>query len=261
VAVAEGYGVMENSKIEWCDHTFNPWIGCTKVSEGCLNCYAETQNRRYRWVDEWGVDGMRKQTSEHYWSEPLRWNRKAEREGKRYKVFCGSLCDIFEDNEQVALARKELFELIQITTNLDWLLLTKRPKNIYGMWPRNVFGEEMRYPNVWLGTTVENEDQLGRIEYLTDVNSVIYWLSIEPMLGPIDLGKYANWIDWVICGGESGLGFRPFSVIYARDLLAQCRYKNIPFFMKQLGGYPDKKDKLEDFPTDLQVREFPCPPK
>jgi len=258
---------MEDSKIEWTDHTFNPWIGCEKVSDGCLHCYAEQMSKRYGWA-EWGPNGKRKKTSEANWRKPLSWNRKAEKEGRRYKVFCGSLCDVFEDNEQTIWWLVELFELIEQTPNLDWLLLTKRPENIYDMWPRiptrwDPRFEEYNEPhktlsNVWLGTTVENEELLGkRLDTLFTSPADKYFVSVEPMLSRIWLGDWLTIIDWVICGGESGPGCRPFNVEWARRLLKECRAEGVPFFMKQLGGYPDKRDKLSDFPEDLRVREFP----
>ena len=240
---------MEYSKIEWCDHTFNPWIGCAKVSEGCKHCYAESMNRRYGWA-EWGPNGKRKKTSVAYWRKPLAWNRKAEQDGIRHKVFCGSLCDVFEDNDQVTLWRGYLFDLIGKTPNLDWLLLTKRPENVFSMLP-------YFYPNVWLGTTVENQRRIERIVQLVGAQATKHFISAEPMLSSVVLGSYIHHIDWVICGGESGPGCRPFNVEWARNLLAQCRSAGVPFFMKQLGGHPNKRDKMSDFPADLRVREFP----
>src|SRR5690348_7136536 len=130
--------MAENSKIEWTDHTFNPWIGCQHVSRGCDHCYAETMmDRRYGRVT-WGPNGERQRTSNRYWRQPLRWNEQAseyERQhGRRPRVFCASLADVF-DNKVPPEWRKDLFDLIRSSWRLDWLLLTKRPQNIAKMLP------------------------------------------------------------------------------------------------------------------------------
>ena len=119
--------MAENSKIEWTDHTFNPWIGCTKVSDGCKNCYAESlMDKRWGKV-KWGPQGQRQRTSDENWKKPFAWDRQAAKQGIRYRVFCASLADVFEDNDQVSDWRLDLFDMIKVTPNLDWLLLTKRP--------------------------------------------------------------------------------------------------------------------------------------
>lgn len=126
---------MQDSKIEWTDHTFNPWMGCTKVSPLCEHCYAETMmDTRYGRVT-WGPQGTRVRTSKENWRKPLKWDRDARAEGQRRRVFCASLADVFEDRDELLPWRSELFELIDRTTQLDWLLLTKRPERIGRMWP------------------------------------------------------------------------------------------------------------------------------
>jgi protein gp37 len=147
----------ENSKIEWTDHTFNPWIGCQHVSPGCDQCYAETMmDHRYGKV-EWGPHGERKRTSKGNWRNPLKWNADArafKREyGHRPRVFCASLADVF-DNQAPSEWRKDLFALIRECRRLDWLMLTKRPQNILKMLPED-WGDG--YRNVWLGVTAENQ--------------------------------------------------------------------------------------------------------
>ena len=121
---------MENTNIAWADHTFNPWTGCSKVSDGCKNCYAEyLMDKRWNKV-KWGDDGERVSTSADYWKKPLQWDREARRSGKQRRVFCGSLCDVFEGNPQVFLIRRQLLKLIAATPTLTWMLLTKRPGNV-----------------------------------------------------------------------------------------------------------------------------------
>ena len=254
----------ENSKIAWCDHTFNPWIGCTKVSDGCKYCYAEEMmDKRYGKV-KWGVTGTRIRTSEANWKLPLRWNRKAEKEGVRYRVFCGSLCDVLEekdDQSEMDDWRCDLFDMIEATRYLDWLLLTKRPENIVRL-SRKRGGLPI---STMIGVSVENQEQAEkRIPIITKIPNTKF-LSIEPLLGPMDLriklGKSVlsplYLIDWVIVGGESGPNARPMQVEWAMDIRRQCKDAGVPFFMKQLGGYPNKRERMEDFPEELRVREWP----
>lgn len=203
-----------NSKIEWTHHTFNPWIGCTKVSEGCANCYAETRSKRFPDQGQWGQNGTRRVTSESNWKLPLRWNRAAEKAGERHRVFCASLADVFEADDTmpegsrlpVMNARVGLFHLIMDTPHLDWLLLTKRPENIRPVLDSlrqeaNHIGDfklsEMLTAwldgspphNVWLGTSVENQEQADkRIPALLRVPAALHFLSMEPLLGEVSLG-------------------------------------------------------------------------
>src|SRR5689334_23112101 len=119
----------ENSKIEWTHHTFNPWLGCTKVSPACAHCYAEAWAKRTGIV-QWGDSAERRRTTESYWRQPLKWNAQAFESLERKRVFCASLADVFEDRPELQTWRKVLFDLIAATPYLDWLLLTKRPHNI-----------------------------------------------------------------------------------------------------------------------------------
>lgn len=171
------------SKISWTHSTFNPWIGCTKVSAGCAHCYAEaTMDTRWGRV-KWGDNGTRSKTSEKYWRDPIRWNADAIAARERRRVFCASLADVFEDRDELIPWRSELMDLIIATPQLDWLLLTKRPENI----DRMVGGWTNRH-NVWLGTSVENQETANeRIPKLMQCGAAVLFLSCEPLLGPIDL--------------------------------------------------------------------------
>lgn len=249
--------MAENSKIEWCDHTFNPWSGCWKVSEGCKNCYAERLEDKRFGRAIWGASGTRTGRSEAYWEQPHKWNRKAEKDGVRYRVFCASLCDIFEDpGSHIEMAEWQLraFKLMTQTPYLDWLLLTKRPQNILEFVPMDWFDKEYdpnaAWPvNVWVGTSVENQARADeRIPELLTVPAPIHFLSCEPLLGPIDLelrGRnygivYETWsqlIDWVIVGGESGPNARPMHPDWARGIRDQCQKAGVPFFFKQWGEW------------------------
>lgn len=174
------------TSIEWCDSTFNPWFGCTAVSMACDHCYAEAWAKRSGLV-KWG-NAPRRLASDEHWKKPMRWQREARaffaQHGRRRRVFCASLADAF-DNQVDPLWRERLWALIRITPDLDWLLLTKRPQNIAKMLPAH-WGEG--WPNVWLGTTVENQDEANRrIPKLCDVPARLRFLSCEPLLGQLDL--------------------------------------------------------------------------
>lgn len=249
--------MAENSKISWTNHTFNPWWGCVKVSEGCKNCYAETFSKRIG-NDVWGVDKPRRFFGDKHWNQPLKWNKKAKESDSKDLVFCASMADVFEDRIDLVESRDRLFSLIDATPNLIWLLLTKRPENIRKLWPFGWYDNQFTWTNIWIGTTIESQWQMERLSYIADIPAAIRFVSVEPMLGPLTIRPLENMADWFICGGESGARSRPFKIEWARDLLKQCQEENVPFFMKQLGGHPDKRDRIDEWPEDLRVQEFPA---
>lgn len=187
----------ENSKIEWTDHTFNPWMGCTKVSPACDGCYAEAMmDHRYGKV-QWGPHGERVRTAPSNWKQPIKWNKDAAAAGTRPRVFCASLADVF-DNQVPPEWREDLFELIAATPNLTWLLLTKRPQNIVKMVNESgcVAGNGTRYlpSNAAIGATVEDQQRAdvnvrALLAAKADVGPAFAFLSCEPLLGPIDLTR------------------------------------------------------------------------
>lgn len=264
---------MKETKIQWCDHTFNPWWGCVKVSPECDHCYAETFAKRTGNA-VWGKDAPRRFFTDKHWAEPLKWNTDAEKAGERRRVFCGSMCDVMEDREDLQPSRVRLYNLIQDTPWLDWLLLTKRPQNFRRYLPATWI-EHPRH-NVWLMTTVGMPSSLWRIDALKGCPAVVRGLSIEPLLEPLPtLGEHLDGIDWAIFGGESGGGARPCSVDAIRHGVGQCRQHGVAPFVKQLGARPvvcqdqfgtlyrpygisDRKggDPAE-WPEDLRVREYP----
>lgn len=293
-----------DTKIEWCHHTFNPWIGCAKVSAGCKNCYAENDNpariSRGRGLELWGVDASRKLKAESGWAEPERWFRAAVKAGERRRVFCASQGDVFEDRRDLDSARDRLWSLIEATAargchdiiegrgaalcdklceicgrvrgGIDWLLLTKRPENILRMvperWRRDGFP-----PNFWAGASVENQEAAdARIPHLLRVPARVRFLSLEPLLGPVDLtdikerqdgmghhfsalecdvdpeddGDFGGRsLDWLIIGGESGPKARPCDVAWIRDLRDQGRDAGVPVFVKQFGAWPLLRDRFD----------------
>jgi len=297
-----------NSKIQWTHHTFNPWRGCTKVSDGCKFCYADKLSERNpKSLGVWGANGTRVIAAEAYWRDPIKWNDWASRgichacggkgefkhkdvmvgcadcqgtgltgEPYRARVFCASLADVFEGDEtmpkdswaEVRRARLRLFDLIRRTPNLDWLLLTKRSENIQRLITQAALDSQPgdtcemlngwikggAPENVWIGTSVENQKTAGdRIEHLLKVPAAVRFLSMEPLLGPVNIKPYlqnnhtarcpgspaAAWpcIDWVIVGGESGPGARPMHPDWARSLRDQCSAARVPFFFKQWGDH------------------------
>jgi protein gp37 len=251
--------MAEYSKIGWTDHTFNPWTGCTKVSPGCDHCYAESWAKRSGIVG-WGPAAARRRTSGQTWAQPLKWNgqhAEFEREhGRRQRVFCASLSDVF-DNQAPPQWRRDLFDVIVHTPHLDWMLLTKRIGNAKAMvpeawlrdaWPRHV----------WIGATIVNREEMLRDgEKLAELPAPVRFWSCEPLLG--DLGRVPAMLlpHWIIGGLESGPGCRYGDIEWLRSLKDEAVAGGVPLFMKQLGGHPDKRDLLEDFPEDLRVRKWP----
>lgn len=307
--------MAENSQIEWTDHTFNPWRGCVKVSPGCDHCYAETLSKRNpATLGEWGKDANRVIAADAYWKKPEKWEREAEafyaKHGRRQRVFCASLGDVFENRLDLAAPRLRLLDLIRRTPSLDWLLLTKRPKNVMPLLHKAYMDvcdpdgagapyegldlmdwladwQEHGSPptNIWIGTSVEDQERADqRIPALLRVPAAVRFLSMEPLLGPVDLtlqleprldrhaaglsddplaasmladaicsghgsGPMLPSLDWVIVGGENGHGARPMHPEWARSLRDQCAEAGVPFFFKQWGAYAP----TYDFDGDLGI--------
>lgn len=298
----------EATSIAWTDHTFNPWWGCARVSPGCENCYAETFAKRTGNA-VWGVNAPRRFFGLKHWTEPRKWNAKAEREGRRARVFCASMADVFErlDGDVGAMLeaeRAQLWTMIESTPSLDWLLLTKRPENVSALLPPSWL--ERPRPNVWLGTTTEDRRRANeRVPILLATPAAIRFVSAEPLLGPVNFcavpdnklrpceysARYTPLadLDWVIVGGESGAGARPFALEWARQIVEMCAEAKTACFVKQLGARPvegaaptgnvrtnpatgkrqlemagtalvlheRKGDDPDEWPADLRVREFP----
>lgn len=260
----------DKTEISWADSTFNPWEGCQKVGPGCDHCYAETRNARFGGgqAPNWGPGAPRRRTSEANWRKPLQWQANASefmaKHGRRQRVFCASLADVF-DNAVPHAWRVDLFELIEKTPDLDWLLLTKRIGNVRSMLPVTWSDGQ---PNVWIGATITSQEEADRdIPKLLAVPARVRFLSMEPLLGPVDLsfieinGESEIYplrgttgcvdeegdpapdlpaLDWVIVGGESGPGARPMHPDWARFLRDQCAAAGVPFLFKQWGEWgPD----------------------
>ena len=267
-----------HTAIAWADSSWNPWIGCTHQSEACRHCYAETMNRRRKWNGGiWGPGTPRKITAESSWREPVKWNDKAGlgvrgKDGRRWLVFAGDLCDIFDD-EGPTEARERMWELFRASPYLTWQILTKRPENFLRFLPSD--WSNTGYANVWLGVTAENQVEADeRISILRKTPARLRFVSFEPLLEEV----HADLIDihWAIVGGESGGKARPFDLSWARSIQNQCTEAGTAFFCKQLGAKPvensarfvtrylkdgGKRDVngtlMKNFPEDLRVQCWP----
>lgn len=272
--------MTETSKIEWTDATFNPWIGCTKVSPACDHCYAEAWAKRFGTV-EWGAKAPRKRTSPATWNLPRKWQRQAPdwfaEYGRPRFVFCASLADVF-DNAVPEDWRADLWDLIRECDQLQWLLLTKRPQNIAKTLPPD-WGDG--WQQAWLGTTVEDQKRADQnVPALLNIPAAQRFLSCEPLLGSINLARVSLGvsdatfapgvvpdgvnnveftlntlkgapktgipaIDWVIVGGESGKNARPMHPEWARLIRYQCDHADVPFHFKQWGEWVHVDDLVE----------------
>lgn len=227
---------MENSNIAWTDHTFNPWIGCTKVSPLCDNCYAEEQNLRFG-HDNWGAGKERRRTKT--WGNPIKWDAAAEKEGKPAKVFMASMADFF-DNEVNPEWRDDAWNIVRDCINLDWIILTKRLPNVPKMLPPD-WGPAYRH--VTLCASMGNQDEIdrdySRLLALKESHGFArVGISAEPLLEEVSLHKvmFSGLLDWLIVGGESGPNRRPFEIKWAEKLARECDVYNVPFFFKQDGA-------------------------
>jgi protein gp37 len=228
------------SGISLADATFNPWIGCTKVSLGdhgaCEYCYAERDNERRNWVSGWGQGIPRRRTKT--WNDPIKWNRKASETGYYPRVFCASLADVF-DNEVDQHWRDDLWMLIETTPNLRWMLLTKRIGNVDQMIPK-------RWIDAWpvhvgLMATIVTQQEWDRDYWKLEIwQGHAPWIGVsaEPLFGRIDIGDASP--DWIITGGESGPKHRPLDMDAVRFLRDQCHQNGIAFHHKQNGGFRGK---------------------
>lgn len=230
--------MAENSAISWCDHTWNPWMGCTKISPACDGCYAEALMDKRMGKAKWG-NHPRVRTGAHTWNEPIRWNRKAEKDGTRPFVFCASLADIF-DNQVDPQWRADAFDVMRNTPRLVYLLLTKRPQNIVKLSDRA--GGLPR--NASIGTSVEDQQradanlpalEVARIE----LAPIFTFGSFEPLLGHVQIDPRLM-PDWIIAGGETDQGThraRPTHPAWFRSLRDQAAQAGKPFHFKQWGEW------------------------
>ncbi|RZJ71100.1 DUF5131 family protein [Flavobacterium sp.] len=264
--------MAQNSKIEWTHHTLNLWSGCTKVHEGCDNCYAEKLSHRWG-NDVWGNDKPRKLVKSAF-AELNRFQKLAAAANETHRVFVGSMMDIFEKPVKMidskgdpyivdgihwttGKMRQIFFSMVEMGKfpNLHFLLLTKRPSNINKYTPES--WKENPPANVMFGISLSVEKNVADLfPYFIKVKGRKF-LSIEPQIESIDLaeptekfGYPIHHINWIIQGGESGPGKRPFDLKWAYEMKELCEVANVPYFFKQI-------DKIQQIPDDLMIRQFP----
>jgi protein gp37 len=260
----------ENSNIAWTNHSFNPWIGCTKVGPGCEACYAESNNARYtadHVAPNWGPGAPRRRTAAANWAKVLKWDRDARLSGVRPWVFCASLADVF-DNEVDAAIRSDLWELVLGCKYLRWQFVTKRIGNAAKMLPVD-WAANFQHCGI-VATTVTQEECDRDLPKLLEVKRRfgVTWvgLSIEPQLELV-VPRDPVGLDWTITGGESaqrGHVPRIYDPAWARALIQDGYMNDYAVFVKQLGSAPvglqlseRAGTNPEEFPADLRVREMP----
>lgn len=230
--------MSEKTLIAWTDHTFNPWMGCTKYGDDCLNCYAETLTKNRMGLDVWGP-GKPRQETKAPWQNVKKWNRLAAKDpgvlgpGMPHLVFTGSLMDWAEDHPEAARIRPRLFDTFRECQNLHFQLLTKRAEHIAEFLPDD-WGDG--YPNVWLGTSIGSMRYAKRADHLRKIPARVRFISYEPALGPLDDLDLSGF-HWVIYGGESGPGFRAEDKDWARSMYRKCQAESVAFFHKQSAAY------------------------
>jgi len=274
----------KNSDIAWTTHTFNPWWGCVKCARGCKSCYAGSLAARWKY-DVWGKNKPRRLFGDKHWTKPIHWNEEAKRSKERPRVFSGSMCDVFETHaileweDALNEERLKLWNLIRQTRAMDWLLLTKRPENIWKYEP------DSGYPkNIWFGVSASDQNDLipqwSMLDSATHYYFSMLFLSLEPLLGPIDLDVLESvdagdeehdwWTqepDWVLIGCESN-GPRLGSlgdfeseeawIAGAESIVKQCKQMFIPAFVKQVPIKGRLSKDMGEWPQSLQVQEYPC---
>jgi protein gp37 len=241
--------MAERTSISWTDRTFNPWIGCTRVSDACRDCYAERDNQRRKWVAGWGTGVSRQRTSAGYWKMPLLWNRHAALTGELRLVFVASLADVF-DNEVDPSWRADLWQLMRETQYLCWMIQTKRIGNAAKMLP-----PDWSFPHVGVMATLENQEVWDRdFPKLMATPAAWHGVSAEPLLGSINIGDARP--DWLIVGGESGPHYRHTDPDWIRSLRDQCARNGIAFHFKQWGGVRPKKSRAVGS-TVASTKSFP----
>lgn len=224
--------MADKSKIEWTDATWNPLVGCSKISAGCKNCYAETFTNRFKGIPghhfENGFDLTLKPNK---LDQPIRWK-------KPRMIFVNSLSDLFHKDVPLEYIH-QVFDVMNQCTQHTFQLLTKRADRMAALMPDILKKLELDSlpANIWIGVSIENSDVLHRIEHLVQVPALVRWLSMEPLLGPVPDIPHLDQLHWVVVGGESGRKARPMNDDWAQDIRDQCLNAEVPFFFKQWGEW------------------------
>ena len=235
--------MADRSKIEWTEATWNPVRGCTKISAGCQNCYAEAFAERWRGIPGHPYEqGFDLRLVPEMLDLPFRWKNPR-------KIFVNSMSDLFHagvPDEYII----EVFEVMRLASRHQFQLLTKRAERLTELSPRLPWPQ-----NVWVGVTIENQATANRLKYLLAIPAHIKFISFEPLLGPVDIDL--NGVGWVIVGGESGPHARPLDLEWVRDIRNHCTKAGVPLFLKQLGGRREKRGKQKAILDGQQWHEFP----
>lgn len=220
------------SSIEWTESTWNPLTGCTKISPGCKHCYAERMAKRLQAMGQPNYrNGFKLTLHDHALEIPLHWKQPQ-------MIFVNSMSDLFHEEVPLEFIQK-VFDTMTKASWHTFQVLTKRSDKLLEL------DNELLWPeNVWMGVSVENEDYTFRIDHLRKTHAVTKFLSLEPLLGPLE-GLNLSGIHWVIVGGESGPGARPIQESWVISIRDQCLNANVPFFFKQWGGLNKKKSGRE----------------
>ena len=258
----------EKTGITWADHTFNRWWGCTKVTQGCKNCYAEEMAQvRSKRIPEGYVKGSRRiKSKSHNLAMLKRWDKLSELDGRMHRVFAHSMSDVF-DQEVPDEWRCEEFSMMQQTKNLWYLILTKRPEHTLPFIARNREFEQFFKDRVWLGTSIVGDEDMQMAYEVIQCPAKLHWVSYEPALSELSILSMPKGIRWVVVGGESGGGARPFHIEWAEHILM---YATQTVFVKQTGknafyqGKPfetpsDRSHGAnpQDWPEHIRVQDFP----
>lgn len=216
------------STIEWTESTWNPVTGCTKISEGCVNCYAERLAKRLKAMGQANyINGFEVTLHPNALQLPLKWKRPQ-------KIFVNSMSDLFHDSVPIEFIQ----QIFKIMAQANWhrfQVLTKRAERLAEIAPQLIWPQ-----NIWMGVTIEKSNYLSRLDYLRQTPAAVKFLSLEPLLGPMPDIDLTN-IQWVIVGGESGPGARPIEKKWVIDIQKRCSESKVPFFFKQWGGVNKKK--------------------
>jgi protein gp37 len=227
--------MSSKSKIEWTEATWNPLTGCTKVSPGCKHCYAERLAIRLQAMGNPNyANGFQLTLHPHALEQPLRWK-------KPRMIFVNSMSDLFHKDVPWSFI-EQVFDVMRQASWHTFQVLTKRSERLFEL------NEDIDWPqNVWMGVSVETEKYLFRVDHLKQTHAYVKFLSLEPLLGPLQALDLAG-VDWVIVGGESGPGARPIKQEWVTSIRDQCLGANVPFFFKQWGGTNKKRNgrMLED---------------
>lgn len=230
--------MANSSKIEWTEATWNPTTGCTKISEGCKNCYAEKMSKRLKLM------GVKKYKNQFKFSQhtselnlPLKWKNPR-------KIFVNSMSDLFHEDSDLTFVGRCFLTMTKANKHI-FQILTKRPKRMleYSIQHEKFFGKPID-DHIWLGTSIENKRNAYRINYLRKINCAIKFISFEPLIDSVGTIDLTN-IDWVIIGGESGPNYRPVKEKWIQEIISQCEEQNVKIFFKQWGGFRPKSNGRE----------------